>query len=213
MCSSPMTTSAACRGDDPGQEPMPVAAAKTLTRPTVFDDRSDPLISKPGRGSRHARIGQTRCWSWCAAAMLAAGCTQTVDGRAMRAAPGIDDDSLSPVDVETLMLDQAQMRAITGAGDDLTIIPSMDGKFPVDIDQLAETRAAAVSVDLRRDPDVRPRRRGIPQDDVSESARRRADLRGRRGLPGRRYRSARVRRSGRSGRRLRLDGVRPDVRR
>jgi len=76
---------------------------------------------------------------WCAAAMLAAGCTQTVDGRAMRAAPGIDDDSLSPVDVETLMLDQAQMRAITGAGDDLTIIPSMDGKFLVDIDQLAQT--------------------------------------------------------------------------
>ena len=77
--------------------------------------------------------------AWCAAAMLAAGCTQTVDGRAMRAAPGIDDDSLSPVDVETLMLDQAQMRAITGAGDDLTIIPSMDGKFPVDIDQLSES--------------------------------------------------------------------------
>ena len=74
-----------------------------------------------------------------AAAMLAAGCTRTVDGRPMRAAPGIDDDSLSPVDVETLMLDQAQMRAITGAGDDLTIIPSMDGKFPVDIDQLSES--------------------------------------------------------------------------
>jgi hypothetical protein len=31
------------------------------------------------------------------------------------------------------------MRAITGAGDDLTIIPSMDGKVPVDIDQLAKT--------------------------------------------------------------------------
>ena len=77
--------------------------------------------------------------AWCAAAMLAAGCTQTVDGRAMRAAPGIDDDSLSPVDVETLLLDQTQMRAITGAGDDLTIIPSMDGKFPVDIDQLSES--------------------------------------------------------------------------
>ena len=77
--------------------------------------------------------------AWCAAAMLAAGCTRTVDGRAMRATPGIDDDSLSPVDVETLMLDQAQMRAITGAGDDLTIIPSMDGKFPVDIDQLSES--------------------------------------------------------------------------
>lgn len=77
--------------------------------------------------------------AWCAAAMLAAGCTQTVDGRAMRAAPGIDDDSLSPVDVETLLLDQTQMRAITGSGDDLTIIPSMDGKFPVDIDQLSES--------------------------------------------------------------------------
>ena len=82
---------------------------------------------------------------WCTATMLAAGCTQTVDGRAMRAAPGIDDDSLSPVDVETLMLDQAQMRAITGAGDDLTIIPSMDGKFPVDIDQLARPRRPGVS--------------------------------------------------------------------
>jgi hypothetical protein len=37
------------------------------------------------------------------------------------------------------MLDQSQMRAITGAGDDLTIIPSMDGKIPVDIEQLAKT--------------------------------------------------------------------------
>ncbi len=71
--------------------------------------------------------------------MVAAGCTQTVAGVAVRSAPGIDDDSLSPVDVETLMLDQSQMRAITGAGEDLTVIPSMDGKIPVDIEQLAET--------------------------------------------------------------------------
>ncbi len=68
-----------------------------------------------------------------------AGCSQAVGGRALRAAPGIDDESQSPVDVETLMLDQSQMRAITGAGDDLTIIPSMDGKVPVDIEQLAKT--------------------------------------------------------------------------
>lgn len=74
-----------------------------------------------------------------AAVLVAAGCAQTVGGRALRAAPGIDDESLSPVDVETLMLDQSQMRAIAGAGDDLTIIPSMDGKAPVDIDQLAKT--------------------------------------------------------------------------
>jgi hypothetical protein len=76
---------------------------------------------------------------WCAAALVLAGCSQTVGGRALRAAPGIDDESRSPIDVETLMLDQSQMRAITGAGDDLTIIPTMDGKIPVDIDQLAKT--------------------------------------------------------------------------
>ena len=70
---------------------------------------------------------------WCAAVMVA-GCTHTVNGQAVRSTPGIDDDSLSPIDVETLMLDQSQMRAITGAGDDLTIIPTMDEKVPVDID-------------------------------------------------------------------------------
>lgn len=74
---------------------------------------------------------------WCAAALLAAGCTQSVSGTAVRAIPGLDDDSLSPVDVESVVLDQAQMRAITGAGDDLSIIPSMDGKIPVDIDPFA----------------------------------------------------------------------------
>lgn len=78
---------------------------------------------------------------WCAAVMVA-GCTHTVNGQAVRSTPGIDDDSLSPIDVETLMLDQSQMRAITGAGDDLTIIPTMDEKVPVDIDQLAKTTPA-----------------------------------------------------------------------
>ncbi|HEX2285081.1 MAG TPA: sensor domain-containing protein [Mycobacterium sp.] len=76
---------------------------------------------------------------WCAAALLTVGCTQTVAGHALRATPGIDDESLSPVDVETIMLDQSQMRAITGAGADLTIIPTMDGKVPVDIEPLVES--------------------------------------------------------------------------
>ena len=75
---------------------------------------------------------------WFAAAVLTAGCSHTVSGSATRAVPGMDDDSLSPIDVETVMLDQAQMRAITGAGEDLTIIPSMDGKLPVDIEPLVE---------------------------------------------------------------------------
>jgi hypothetical protein len=75
---------------------------------------------------------------WCAAT-IAAGCTHTVTGAAARSAAGIDDDSRSPIDVETVMLDQSQMRAITGAGDELTIIPSMDAKVPVDIETLAKT--------------------------------------------------------------------------
>ncbi|AEV76411.1 hypothetical protein MycrhN_5949 [Mycolicibacterium rhodesiae NBB3] len=75
---------------------------------------------------------------WGAVALLAAGCTQSITGTAVRSVPGLDDDSLSPIDVETVVLDQSQMRAITGAGDDLSIIPSMDGKIPVDIDPLAK---------------------------------------------------------------------------
>jgi hypothetical protein len=74
---------------------------------------------------------------WCMVVGLT-GCSHIVAGTAARAPAGIDDDSHSPVDVETIMLDQSQMRAITGAGEDLTVIPSMDGKFPVDIDQLAD---------------------------------------------------------------------------
>ncbi|MFI5507385.1 sensor domain-containing protein [Mycobacterium sp. NPDC051804] len=71
---------------------------------------------------------------WGAALLMVAGCTQSVTGTAIRAVPGLDDDSLSPVDVEAVVLDQAQMRAITGAGEDLSIIPSMDGKIPVDVE-------------------------------------------------------------------------------
>lgn len=71
--------------------------------------------------------------------LIAAGCAQSVTGQAVRSAPGIDDDSHSPVDVDTLILDPPQMRAITGAGDDLTIIPTMDAKVPVDVEELAKT--------------------------------------------------------------------------
>jgi hypothetical protein len=76
---------------------------------------------------------------WCAVVLVGTSCSHTVDGRALRATPGLDDESRSPVDIETVMLDQSQMRAITGTGDDLTIIPTMDGKIPVDLDQLAKT--------------------------------------------------------------------------
>lgn len=72
----------------------------------------------------------------CAAA-LTVGCTTVVNGAPVRSAPGVDDDSRSPIDVDEVLLEMAQMQAITGGGDDLTVIPSMDGEVPVDLDALA----------------------------------------------------------------------------
>lgn len=73
----------------------------------------------------------------CAAA-LAVGCTTTVAGTPVASAPGFDEPSRSPVDADDVLLDKTQMRAITGGGDDLTVIPSMDGTSPVDAGVLAD---------------------------------------------------------------------------
>jgi PknH-like extracellular domain len=73
----------------------------------------------------------------CGAALLAAGCTRVVGGAAV--APFGTEPNLSGVDVDRVLLDQSRMRAITGADEHLTIIPSMDGKSPVDVDTLAKT--------------------------------------------------------------------------
>jgi PknH-like protein len=72
------------------------------------------------------------------AAVLVAGCSTTVAGTPVASAPGFDEPSRSAVDADDVLLDQSQIRAITGGGDDLTVIPSMDGKSPVDVDVLAE---------------------------------------------------------------------------
>ncbi len=114
---------------------MPVAAAKTLTRPTVFDAAPNALVLAMPASVRRVFLALTA--ALCVTATAA--CSHTVAGTAVRSAPGIDDDSRSPVDVDTVLLEKTQMRAITGAGDDLNVIPSMDGKLPVDIDALAET--------------------------------------------------------------------------
>lgn len=95
----------------------------------------------PGSATRSPARAWSALVAGCAVVLVAA-CTHTVTGAAVRATPGLDDDSRSPVDVESVMLEQAQMRAITGAGDDLTVIPSMDGKSPVDIEVLAEPAPA-----------------------------------------------------------------------
>ena len=72
----------------------------------------------------------------CAAALLAAACTRTVGGTASSAFGA--QHTPAGVDVDQVLLDQSRMRAITGADEQLTIIPSMDGKSPVDIDTLAK---------------------------------------------------------------------------
>jgi PknH-like protein len=74
----------------------------------------------------------------CAAAILVGGCSQSVVGTAVRSAPGIDEDSRSPVDVDvdSVLLDRAQMQAVTGAGQDLTTIPGTESKTPVDMSEL-----------------------------------------------------------------------------
>ncbi|MCG7593876.1 sensor domain-containing protein [Mycobacterium sp. PSTR-4-N] len=69
----------------------------------------------------------------CALAIAVSGCTQTVPGLATRPPPAIDEDSRSPVDVDTVLLDRSQMQALSGAGADLTEIPGTESKVPVDI--------------------------------------------------------------------------------
>ena len=75
----------------------------------------------------------------CAAAALLTGCTQWTDGTGLRALSEPPYQPSGIVDVDQLLLTQAQMQAITGGGQDLTIIPSMDGKSPVDIETLADS--------------------------------------------------------------------------
>jgi hypothetical protein len=74
----------------------------------------------------------------CGAAVLTAACTRVVDGTATAGFTG-GARGINGVNVDTVLLDQDRMRAITGAGEHLTIIPSMDGSAPVDIDTLADT--------------------------------------------------------------------------
>ncbi|SBS78834.1 LpqA [uncultured Mycobacterium sp.] len=75
----------------------------------------------------------------CAAAAVLTGCTQWADGDALRALSEPPYHPPGIVDVDQVLLTQAQMQAITGGGQDLTIIPTMDGKAPVDVEQLAES--------------------------------------------------------------------------
>lgn len=80
------------------------------------------------------------CW---AVAVAATGCAQWTDGAPLRALTEPPYQPPGVVDVDAVLLSQAQMQSITGGGTDLTIIPSMDGKVPVDIEGLATSVPAA----------------------------------------------------------------------
>jgi hypothetical protein len=77
----------------------------------------------------------TRQWALCAAALLATACTRVVSGAATSES-GLATNGL---DVGRVLLDQPRMQAITGGGEHLTIIPSMDATSPVDINTRAQT--------------------------------------------------------------------------
>jgi len=73
----------------------------------------------------------------CALAAALLGCTRLIGGAALPpATPPVPD---GVVDVGRVMLETSRMRGITGADEQLTIIPTMDSTFPVDIDELAAT--------------------------------------------------------------------------
>src|ERR1700722_4748302 len=119
----------------------------------------------------------------CAAALLAAGCTHIVGGTAV---PGYGAaPNLSGVDINRVLLEQSRMQAITGGGEHLTIIPSMDGDSPVDVDPPAPSAPPR----LRRQRDLRTPHRNVPQNHLPGSPSRRPDLGRRRRLPRRRYRA------------------------
>jgi len=85
----------------------------------------------------------TRPLLLCGAVVLIAACTRVVGGTAVPAFGTPARQGVNGVKVDAILLDQSRMRAITGAGEHLTIIPSMDGDYPVDIDALAETAPLA----------------------------------------------------------------------
>src|ERR1700753_3259316 len=80
----------------------------------------------------------TRSLLLCGAVLVATACTRVVGGEAVAAFEG-GARGVQGVNVDKMLLDQSRMRSIAGAGDEMTIIPSMDGTRPVDIDELADT--------------------------------------------------------------------------
>jgi PknH-like extracellular domain len=134
-------TSAAGRAAVPGHDPVPLAVAKTLTgQPYSMDSRTPRARARRhdyARTNERRKMTTSRSLLLCCVALVAAACTRVVDGAGVL--PFGAGPTPAGVDVDRVLLDQDRMRAITGADEHLTIIPSMDGKSPVDVDTLAST--------------------------------------------------------------------------
>ncbi|MBS9533973.1 sensor domain-containing protein [Mycobacterium sp. M1] len=81
-----------------------------------------------------------RSTALCALAVTLVGCTRLIGGGAEL--PNTQKPGPLPpdgIDVTRIMLGPVRMRALTGADDQLTIIPTMDTRTPVDVDPLAGT--------------------------------------------------------------------------
>ncbi len=114
---------------------MPVAAAKTLTGQPYWTHPAHRTTGGPNVNAMTVRAGA----ACCVAAVLLTGCTRWADGVPLRALSEPPYHPPGIVDVDHVMLTQAQMQAITGGGQDVTVIPTMDGKSMVDVESLAES--------------------------------------------------------------------------
>ena len=163
----------------PGPRPDAGGGCENTHRTTVFDRCDYALV----------RMTMRRL-ALCAAALLAASCTRVVERE-----PGIRIRHRAQR-ILTSAADAA--RPVPDAGDHRRRRASDD--HPVDGYHLPgrhrhprPDRAAGMPVRLRRNRDVRTRRRGVPQNHLSGPAARRHHLRRRRGVSRWRYRAARVR--------------------
>ncbi len=93
-------------------------------------------------------VGLTRPLLLCGATLLIAACTRVVGGTASATFGG---DRQGMLDVATILLDQSRMQAITGSGDDLTIIPTMDTTYPRRRRRFRPTHTTRMPVHLCRD--------------------------------------------------------------
>lgn len=119
---------------------MPVAVAKTLTRQPYWTGVPDV----PGGLAFDVRKAAVVVARWqvvfVGAASVLVACTRMVGGVAQL--PATEAPGPTPpagINVGEIVLDTASMRGIAGAGEDLTIIPSMDTTSPVDIAPLADS--------------------------------------------------------------------------